>query len=175
MAHHRGGQFPLPSMRELHSRFFLKKCLARIAHIGLRNTFQDQGSSTAFRDYRGIAAAVEYTGFTKPASVYETNMNSNVGLPFSHNPEWMVATSNKAIKDAVVANKPFFLYHASTMPHGPMVTSAFTDFDMTKTPAGTVDQEFLSSNIGTFPNRTAMLQVNLGVCLMCTCAPHPRA
>ena len=77
------------------------------------------------------------SGFTTVASVYQGNMHER-DLPFSHNPEWCVATSNDAVGAAVGADQPFFLYYASTSPNGNPTIDALVNFDVSATPAGTV-------------------------------------
>ena len=67
-----------------------------------------------WRDYPAVVAAVEATGFDRVASVYETNLGAE-SLQFSHNPDWMVATSLAEIDAAVVDETSFFLQVHSTV------------------------------------------------------------
>ena len=94
--------------------------------------------TTLFTDYSKAVSNVKETGFAAAVGIYEGNMLAKSSLPFSHNPEWMVATSNKELTSAVAANKQFFLYFAPTAPHTPSMTDALA-LDAKKTPAGDVD------------------------------------
>jgi hypothetical protein len=66
-------------------------------------------------DYSAVVADVANTGFDKVASVYEGNLGGD-DLSFSHNPDWMVATSLIEIDSAVEDATPFFLYYVGDAP-----------------------------------------------------------
>ena len=77
------------------------------------------------------------SGFSTVASLYPYNIFA--GAPFSHNLEWVTATANEAMSDAVDAQRPFFLYFATTVPHSPDPFLALTSHATTTTPAGTLE------------------------------------
>jgi hypothetical protein len=60
-------------------------------------------------DYDAVVADVTATGFDRVASVYEGNLGAD--LEFSHNPDWMIATTLTEIDSAVADETPFFLYY----------------------------------------------------------------
>lgn len=88
-------------------------------------------------DYNAAWAGAKSTGFDVDGGMYYTNMG-DPALTFSHNLEWMTSLSEHTIGAAVDAGTPFFLYFASTMPHGPNVVRALTNFAETATPNGTL-------------------------------------
>ena len=87
-----------------------------------------EAKGQVFADYAATVSAVEDTGFTKAPSVYAGNMMATNTEAFSHNPEWMVATSNTALKDAVDNSRPFFLsvYAGKSVQH--RLTGGQVDF-----------------------------------------------
>ena len=109
-----------------------------------------------FADYAATVSAVEATGFTKAPSIYAGNMNTPNTEAFSHNPEWMVATSNTAVKDAVDNKRPFFLYHAPTIPHGPSPDTELARFSISDTPYGRIDEKSITDAAGNFPSRASI-------------------
>lgn len=97
------------------------------------------GGAGIWGNYSAVEDAVRAAGFEVPAAVYGTNMDHSLG--FSHNPEWTVAGSLAAAKDAVDGGRGFFLYHAPTAPHNPSVAAPLSDPDAAfETPAGRLDE-----------------------------------
>ena len=96
-------------------------------------------------DYDSLVKDIKKTGFTTVASAYCENMDpsgeTDGVITWSHNHEWMVETSLKAVTAAVEAEKPFFLYMAPTGPHAPKVKAALFDFSLRATPSGMIDHD----------------------------------
>jgi arylsulfatase A-like enzyme len=102
---------------------------------------------SSYFNYAADRGAVINAGFTDPVAIYIENLpkastRDVTKLGFSHNMEWLTATANAAIEDAVVnAKKPFFLYFTPTAPHLPSIIQALADFSLVDTPAGTLDAD----------------------------------
>jgi hypothetical protein len=75
-----------------------------------KNYNHHRSTGGLWSDYNAVVEDVANTGFDKVASVYEGNLGGN-DLLFSHNPDWMVATSLIEIDSAVEDATPFFLYY----------------------------------------------------------------
>lgn len=71
------------------------------------------------------------------------------GTSFSHNMEWLVASSVAAIETAVTDGDNFFLHFAPTAPHTPSVAEALA-MDSRRTPAG----ELAEAPTTTMPDRS---------------------
>lgn len=96
--------------------------------------------------YPAAVAATKATGWTDVGGLYISNFGS--GLGFSHNLEWVTASAVGFIEQAHDSGKPFFLYMNPTAPHSPDVSDAMK-LDLTKTPAGDVDNPFAKSGMPT--------------------------
>ena len=108
-----------------------------------------KGSDVWNLPYATQESYVKAAGFSKVAGVYMENLGGS--LNFSHNNEWLVSLSVKAIEEAASANRPFFLYFAPTAPHSSSsIESALFDFDVRDTPAGRLDADPAT----TMPSRT---------------------
>jgi arylsulfatase A-like enzyme len=100
--------------------------------------------TSKFNDYAADVETVRNAGFSEPVAIYIENLPRKESrfseLGFSHNTEWLTATANAAIEDAVInENAPFFVYFTPTCPHVPSTLQALTDFQLVDTPSGTLD------------------------------------
>lgn len=68
----------------------------------------------------------------------------NDGLPFSHNLEWMTATSIEAMNRYLDAEEAFYLYFTPTAPHSPSVENALVNFTVRDTPSGVLAEDPMS-------------------------------
>jgi len=85
-------------------------------------------------------------GFDFVSAFFDANIENN--QYFSHNPEWMVAESQKFINSSVQNNQSFFLYFSPTLTHTPNIQSALLDYDMSWTPKGQLTGNEIPSNTG---------------------------
>jgi arylsulfatase A-like enzyme len=102
---------------------------------------------SSYLNYAADRGAIINAGFTDPVAIYIENLprastRDVTKLGFSHNTEWLTASANAAMEDAVInANMPFFLYFTPTAPHLPSIIQALADFSLVDTPAGTLNAD----------------------------------
>eukprot|EP01084_Bolivina_argentea_P238887 401385_1 len=105
---------------------------------------QSSQDEVRYNQCRGI---VKEAGFDFVDAFYPENIAEN-GL-YSHNPEWMVKCSQRFIDEAMVNQKPFFLYFANTLTHSPSAKDGLLNYGIEQTPKGNLS--------GTnYPNNTGM-------------------
>lgn len=102
--------------------------------------------TSKFNDYAADVESVRNAGFSDPVAIYIENLPRKESrfneLSFSHNPEWLTATANAGIEDAVInENAPFFIYFTPTSSHTPSTLQALTDFRLVDTPSGKLDRD----------------------------------
>lgn len=86
-----------------------------------------------------VKAAIKQAGFSYSASVYNNNPNGNGPKKLAvHNMDWIAKGALDFIDQS--KEKPFFLYLATTMPHGPMERHRSWDADPRATADGMLPQ-----------------------------------
>eukprot|EP00041_Stephanoeca_diplocostata_P004520 m.46573 g.46573 ORF g.46573 m.46573 type:complete len:505 (+) comp15168_c0_seq1:146-1660(+) len=125
-------------------------------HSGKFHLLPEGAGINCWSDYNAAWRGAHDTGFEEDGGMYCTNMGDPT-LSFSHNLDWMTSLSENAMETAVGAGQPFFLYFASTMPHGPNGVHALTNFADTNTPNGTLS----ASPVSGMPSRQQILNEGL--------------
>jgi arylsulfatase A-like enzyme len=72
------------------------------------------------RNAKLLESACNAAGFDYAKSLYHNNPSHNgVKALLAHNQDWITSAGIKFIKNAAKGDKPFFLWVATTLPHGP--------------------------------------------------------
>ncbi len=85
---------------------------------------------------------VKEKGFDFAASIYPGNVEGHQTLPktlWQHNQDWITQGAVNFLDECKAHDKPFFLYMATTIEHGPRQTTSYND-DPLATPAGFLDK-----------------------------------
>ncbi len=93
------------------------------------------------RKQRGQIAAIKACGFDFAASIYAGNLPNHTckALEF-HNMDWITSGALDFLEAAEEVEKPFFLYLATTLNHGPGPRNRKYTGDPLATPAGLLDK-----------------------------------
>ncbi|WP_430809550.1 MULTISPECIES: sulfatase family protein [unclassified Carboxylicivirga] len=90
-------------------------------------------------NYKATQAAYQACGFDFAEGIYYENPDFNGPWDLAvHNLDWSTEAALGFIKDS--GDEPFFLYFATTLPHGPLEAERAWNADRTITPIGKLDK-----------------------------------
>lgn len=108
--------------------------------IGLAADFEDPNIlAKMLQNAEANETALKSAGFEYVSRVYQNNPDFNGSRKLAvHNQDWITEGAIEFLKDE--DKRPFFLYFATTIPHGPTAPKRSWDADRRATPIGLLEQ-----------------------------------